>query len=94
MPPLVAQARAPQLWWRHSSDIGDKPAVTTATTHSTIDETLSTSIPHLQSLRSRHMRKECVRSQFGLSSSQSCAVSGGKPTQNAKFFDCVKESIC
>ena len=40
------------------------------------------------------MRKECIRSQFGLSSNQSCAASGGKPTQNAKFFVCVKESIC
>ena len=94
MPPLVAQARAPQSWWRHSCDIGDKPAVTTATTYSTIDETLSPSMPHLQCLRSRHVRKECVRSQFGLSSNQSCAASGRTPTQNAMFFVCAKESIC
>ena len=86
VPPLVAQARAPQLWWRHSCDIEDKPAFTTATTYSTIDETLSPSMPHLQSLRSRHMRKDCVRSQLGLSSNQPCAESGEMPTRSAKFF--------
>ena len=86
MTPLVAQTRAPQSWWRHSCDIEDKPAVTTATTHSTIDETLSPSMLHLQCLRSRHMRKDCVRSQFGLSSSQSCAASGGKPHSKCEVF--------
>ena len=86
MPPLVAQARAPQLWWRHSCDIWDKPAVTTATTYSTIDETPLPFIFVASVFEVVVMRKECVRSQFGLSSNQSCAASGGKPTQNAKIF--------
>ena len=94
MPPLVAQARAPQLWWRHSCDIEDKPAVTTATTYSTIDETLPPSI----FVASVFEVVICARSVSVHSSD--CHRTNrarrvvGRLLKMRSFFVCVKESIC
>ena len=94
MPPLVAQARAPQLWWRHSCDILYKPAVTTATSHSTIDET---PLPFIF-VASVFEVVVCARS-VSVHSSDCHRTNRARRVVGCllkmrRFFVCVKESIC